>query len=295
MSSSSSIDLTTTTNTAWSRQASEYADMMRTGPMIPVIRNMLDALATIRPFATATTILDVGCGPGSATYTLLNERAREIAPDAKVVASDFSEGMVEQVRALREIEVAGLQDNEPGQRLWQNLEAYVWNAQDLSAQGDNTVSHLIASLVLFMVPDPVKALAESYRVLESGGAFSCSSWKRVSWMELVLESQGKDPAGFKLPERWSSVGQVKTLLKDAGFVDVKVQEVETSMDVSDARRMAKWFFGSANPPLVKMSEGCSEEERVNCRKSLTRLFEERRDPATKAIPGVGIVASARKA
>lgn len=275
--------------------------MMLTGPMLPLIRRMYYTMASIRPFNSATTVLDVGCGPGSATYTLLTERAGELDKDAKVVACDFSQGMVEQVVQLRGRRLAELalgdDENEPAKekKYWQGLEAHVLDAQDLSpAIADGSVSHLIASLVMFMVPDSGKALREGWRVLETGGVMSVSSWKQVTWMELVMEAIGKKGADFKLPEKWADAGSVRKMLEGAGFVDVEVEEVETFMDAGDAKRLARWFLGSSNPPLLAMLKDLSEEEREEARTRLAGLFEERRDSRTDGIPGIGIVATGRK-
>jgi ubiquinone/menaquinone biosynthesis C-methylase UbiE len=158
---------------------------------------------------------------------------------------------------------------------------------------DASVSHYIASLVLFMLPDAHAGLREAYRVLEPEGVMSCSSWKSAGWMELVMEARGKKGSDFKMPEMWAEVGSVRALLEDAGFVDVMVEEVTTYMKVEQADVLAGWFFGK-DSPMAGMIQSMSEEERVQAMANLERLFEERKDPETGGIPGVGIVATGRK-
>ena len=285
--------LKTSTGDAWSAQAAEYASMMLTGPMLPLIRRMYAQMQSLRPFSSATTILDVGSGPGSATYTLLNDYAEDIAPSAKILATDFSAGMVEQVKQLRVKKMGELEDG-PARRLWNVVEAKVMDAQDLSAMPDNSVSHASASLVLFMVPDSGKAVTEVYRVLESGGVMSCSSWKKASWVNLAMQAAGKGADSFKLPARWDNVDDVKETLEIAGFVDIQVEEVETSLKVGDAKTLAAWFFGSKNPPLLALLKDLSEEERVQAESMLARLLVENKNERTGGVLGTGIVATGRK-
>jgi len=285
--------LKTSTGDAWSAQAAEYASMMLTGPMLPLIRRMYAQMQSLRPFSSATTILDVGSGPGSATYTLLNDYAEDIAPSAKILATDFSAGMVEQVKQLRVKKMGELEDG-PARRLWNVVEAKVMDAQDLSAMPDNSVSHASASLVLFMVPDSGKAVTEVYRVLESGGVMSCSSWKKASWVNLAMQAAGKGADSFKLPARWDNVDDVKETLEIAGFVDIQVEEVETSLKVGDAKTLAAWFFGSKNPPLRAVLKDLSEEERVQAKSLLARLLVENKNERTGGVLGTGIVATGRK-
>ena len=288
-----------TNSDVWSRQASTYASMMLTGPMMTLITRMYTHMATLRPFSTATTVLDVGCGPGSATLALINDHAESLAPTTRIVASDFSAGMVAQVRALRERKLAELDDaNADGvagqaRQLWQQLEAEVWNAQDLSAVPDASVSHYIASLVLFMLPDASLGLGEAHRVLEPGGVMSCSSWKHVSWMDLAMEARGKRASDFKLPQKWAEAESVRTLLEEAGFEDVVVEEVRTYMNVENAELTAAWFFGRETP-MAALIQGMEEEERVQAMANLEKLFRKRKDPETGGVPGEGIVATGRK-
>lgn len=285
--------LKTSTGDAWSNQAAEYSSMMLTGPMLPLIRVMYKHMQSHHPFSSATTILDIGSGPGSATYTLLNDHAADIASDAKILATDFSEGMVEQVKQLKAKKTAEL-DGGPAKNLWGRVEATVMNAQDLSPVADSSISHASASLVLFMVPDSGKALSEILRVLEPGGVMSCSSWKRATWMNLAMEAAGRDADSFKLPARWDNVDGTRKILEDAGFVDVKVEEVETCLKFEDAGRLAEWFLGSKNPPLLALLKDLSEEQRIQAQATLAKLFEERKDERLGGVAGVGIVASGRK-
>lgn len=278
---------------AWASQAAEYAAMMLQGPMLPLIRHMYTQMQPLRSFSSATTILDVGSGPGSATYSLLNDYADEISPNAKLIATDFSAGMVEQVKQLRERRVDELQEGAQ-KRLWENVQAQVMDAQDLSALADDSVSHLTASLVLFMVPDSNKALSEIHRVLETGGVMSCSSWKYCTWMNLIFEAVDKGADAFKLPPLWANVEDVRKILEEAGFVDVKVEEVETCLKVEDPKRVAEWFLGSKSPALAGMLKEMSEEQKEKAKARLVELLEERKDEKMGGVKGTGIVASGMK-
>jgi ubiquinone/menaquinone biosynthesis C-methylase UbiE len=51
-----------------------------------------------KPLSTATAIMDVGCGTGQALIKLVEVHRAHIPDGARIMASDFAEGMVEVFR-----------------------------------------------------------------------------------------------------------------------------------------------------------------------------------------------------
>ena len=97
----------------------------------------------------AGTVLDVGCGPGSVTSSL----ARAAGAAALALGVDISEPML--ARAVR---------SESGPQVG-FMRA---DAQRLPLR-DETVDAVVSIAALQLIPDPVAALAEMWRVLRPGG------------------------------------------------------------------------------------------------------------------------------
>ncbi|KAG9720872.1 S-adenosyl-L-methionine-dependent methyltransferase, partial [Aureobasidium melanogenum] len=194
---------TTTTNppkfevkaTDWDRTAASYAQLATQGsPMSVPITKLVEMLHTHSPFDTATTILDIGCGPGSATSQLISTHHNILPSNTQLLATDFSRGMVSIVQQVRDFKLENLQEGTE-KSTWTRVVPLVMDAQDLRPLLDDSVSHIIANFVLFMTDDPPKALQEAHRVLENGGVFALSSWHRMDWLDyLVIAASHVFPA-----------------------------------------------------------------------------------------------------
>lgn len=147
---------------------------------------MLEAVNTALPFSSASTILDIGCGPGTVPTLLFKNYGEHISETAKLIATDFSKGMVEAARMRKEKEMHS--EDIHAASCWGRLELDVMDAQNLEMVTTNTVSHLMGSLVYFMLPDYKKGLSEAHRVLSDDGVFACTSWAKIGWMDFVTQA-----------------------------------------------------------------------------------------------------------
>ncbi|ATZ55268.1 hypothetical protein BCIN_11g05400 [Botrytis cinerea B05.10] len=159
------------------------------------IRHMVQLAHDLLPFDSADCkdkiILDVGCGPGQVTEHLLEEYRPSLFPvsgdhhnnhnhKAHILASDFSAPMIAQLTSRKEKEIA------KGNGIWECVDAKVCDAQDLRMiVRDRVASHVFASLVLFMLPEPRQGLSEMKRVLGRGGVAACTSWRGSEWIDLM--------------------------------------------------------------------------------------------------------------
>lgn len=127
----------------------------------------------------AKAVLDLGTGPGEPATLIA-----KALPGAKVVATDFQEGMLDKAKSRG----AGLS----------NIEYKVASADDLSAFGDSSMDAVTANYVLMFVPDREKAIREIARVLTPGGRAYIGVWKSLSMVTVaaeVLETLlGRQPA-----------------------------------------------------------------------------------------------------
>lgn len=153
-------------------------------------------------------LLDVGCAAGTLPL--------ELAPSvAEVVAMDISPAMI--AIAQRKVEAAGatkirLRAEPTGSLAW---------AESGTFDGVTVYS------VLHLAPDPPALLAEIFRTPRPGGVFVSSTvclggrwFPPYASILPVLRWGGKAPAVTLLTE-----AQVRTMLTEAGFVDIAAPEV----------------------------------------------------------------------
>lgn len=172
-------------------------------------RTAENSAAFVIPHLTAgTSVLDVGCGPGSITCDF----ADLVAP-AKVVGLDRSAEIVAQAASLA------------AERGVENVEFVTGNIYDLDFE-DETFDLVHAHQVLQHLTDPVAALREMRRVAKPGAIvavrdadFHGMSWypevrELDDWMELyqkIARRNGAEPDAGRRLVSWA---------QQAGFTDV---------------------------------------------------------------------------
>ncbi|KAH0366941.1 S-adenosyl-L-methionine-dependent methyltransferase, partial [Aureobasidium melanogenum] len=291
--------------TDWDRTAASYAQLASQGsPMSVPITKLVEMLQTLSSFDTATTILDVGCGPGSATSHLISTHHNILPSNTQILATDFSRGMVSIVHQVRDFKLEKLQEGTE-KSAWTRVVPLVMDAQDLHPLLDDSISHIIANFVLFMVDDPRKALQAAYRVLKSGGVFVLSSWHRMDWMDyLVIAASHAFPALGKptpqlpkFPAQWASLEGVRDLLKDAGFKDVQLETVGAPIVMPKVEASVHAFLTSGNPAVTWVTDVLEESEVEEVEKQLVKVVKEKcevNENGGHVLNGTAILASCRK-
>ncbi|KAK6006769.1 hypothetical protein QM012_005777 [Aureobasidium pullulans] len=290
--------------TDWDRTAASYAQLASQGsPMSVPITKLVEMLQTVSPFDKATTILDVGCGPGSATSQLISTHHDIIPSNTQLLATDFSRGMVSIVSQVRDFKLGSLQDGTE-KSTWSRVVPLVMDAQDLHPLLDDFVSHIIANFVLFMTDDPPKALKEAHRVLKSGGVFALSSWHRMDWMDyLVIAASHAFPTIGKptpqmpeFPAQWASVDGVRELLRDAGFKDVQLEFVGAPIVMPKVEASVHAFLNSGNPAVTWITDVLEGNEVEEVEKQLVKVVKEKcevNDKGAHILNGTAILAICR--
>ncbi len=164
-------------------------------------------LLDLRP---GDTVLDVACGPGNTTRTLLDA----IGPDGLAVGVDSSPTMLAQA----------VRDTAPDRPI-----GYVRaDAVDLPF-ADGTFDAISCYGALYLMDDPLGALREMIRVLAAGGRIA------------VLTTCARGPAPVRraevaasrlAPLRLFDVDEIADVLRDAGLVDVSVNVSAASQTVA---------------------------------------------------------------
>lgn len=272
---------------------------------IPISR-LISLLNHHLPFSSATTILDIGCGPGNGTAAIISTYQDVLPKQSRILATDFSSGMVDIVTRTRQAKLSELSDIGSTEReIWQKVQPSVMDATNLSPLPTSSISHIIANFVLFMTSSPETALSEALRVLQPQGICACSSWAKMQWMELLNLSAQRAFPGFNkiVPEmpviaaQWTSVQGVAALMKQAGFADVQTEYVEAPMVVADPEGFAKMFLGSGNPAVTWVTDVLGEEEVREVARVLGEVIKEvceRNEGDAYVLTGTAVLASGRK-
>lgn len=188
----------------WDKAAAFYEQYWAT-QLEPAQRRLIE-LADPRP---GERVLDVACGTGLVTFP-----AAEAVGDAGVVlATDLSDVMVARVA------------EQAARRGLPHVSSRRMDAERLEL-GDASFDLALCSLGLMYAPDPLKALAEMYRVLTPGGRAAVSSWgsrNRCGWAEIfpIVERRVASdvcPLFFQL----GSADNLRKALEGSGYSAVEV-------------------------------------------------------------------------
>jgi arsenite methyltransferase len=158
---------------------------------LPITLPVLDRMA----LAPDDNVLDVGCGSGWLAR-LLAERV----PEGRVVGVDLSDEMIRRARRR-------LVDTENAMFVVGAADEIPWDA--------NFFTHAISIESAYYWPDPPRGLKEIHRVLREAG----SLWIVINYYRDNPYCHQWGPI-FKTPAHLHSAEEWKTMLCDAGFIDV---------------------------------------------------------------------------
>ncbi|KAI9735711.1 MAG: hypothetical protein M1818_006319 [Claussenomyces sp. TS43310] len=281
----------------WTRFAPAFSKAMTsqsnaTGPAVAPNKAMLAALHALRPLSSATTIHDVGSGPGQVTSLLLDGYAAQLPAGATVVASDSSAGMVEQVRARKASELAA------GNADWERVSTALLDVRHLATIADDSVSHVTAGFLFFLTPDPRAGLVEVRRVLTTqagGGALALSSWLRADWLDAtveVLSTVSPTMTLPRMPANWDSVEGVRGEMQAAGFRHVQTAPVDTYWDYETPAKMVAALI--AMPLLQVVIRDMSEGDRARVEGLMQEWLRAKNGDGKGRLLGVAITGVGRK-
>jgi ubiquinone/menaquinone biosynthesis C-methylase UbiE len=186
-------------------------------------------------------ILELGCGNG----LMWEINAREIKDDWTVVLSDFSEGMLASARErLGEIS--------------SKFSYKVLDIQDIPFP-DNSFDVIIASHMLYHVPDLDKAMEEVKRVLKPGGRFYSTTNGDNSLVELQQLTIQKIPRDTFVPQKYLDIfGFVSgEKLITRYFSNIKLEKFEGKIVISEAAPIVNYIKSS-----IRGSQYFTTQERV---------------------------------
>lgn len=198
--------------------------------------------------------LDVGCGTGALTQTIL-ERTQPTTVKGVDRSEDFLAFAQERISDLRaSFAVADVQT------LPETAETY-----DVAVSG----------LVLNFIPQPTQAVSEMMRVVRTGGVVGVYVWDYASHMQFMRHfwnaAAALDPTALALDEgRRFPLCQpepLRQLFHHAGLKDVEVRAIDILTDFKDFEDYWSPFLGGQGPaPSYTLS--LSEERRLALRERL---------------------------
>lgn len=196
---------------------------------VPIARRLVD-LVDPQPGERA---VDLGCGRGAALFPV----AERVGPDGRVTGVDLSERMVELTKErCRELGLTTV-----------DLHVMDAAAPDLPAAQADLVT---ASLVLFFLPEPERALAAWTGLLRPGGRLGISTFAERDevWVRLdalfrpYLPPQMLDPRTTGQVGPFASDQGVEELFAAAGLVDLATAHADVELAFPDLQAWATWSW-----------------------------------------------------
>lgn len=186
------------------------------------------------------TLLELAAGTGETGF----EAAELVGQKGRVIVSDFSPGMLDGARRRgAELGVA-------------NVDYRVLDAERIELE-DDSVDGVLCRFGYMLMADSAAALAETRRVLRSEGRLALAVWGPpeknpffgLVGMALVQRGHISPPEPPPAPGIFAmaSTERTTTLLQDAGFGDVRTEEVPVEFVVPDADEYLRFVTDSAGP------------------------------------------------
>lgn len=164
-------------------------------------------------------VIDIGCGPGTATFPA----ARRVGPGGRVLGVDLAAPMI--AWAERSAAAQGLSQ----------VQFVVGDAEDLGDVPDASFERAISNFGVIFAPRPERVVEEAARVLAPRGTFTLTVWMHVGMVAesyaLLSSITGPAPEGVSTSEQWGEPGAAQERLSLA-FDDVRVLPIEVPCSYS---------------------------------------------------------------
>ncbi len=195
-------------------------------------RRLGDAFIDFAGIDDGARVLDVGCGTGALSASLLSEH-----PHVTITGIDPSAAFVAAARA----------------RLSDKRHKFeVGDAQGLRF-GTSEFDAVVSMLVLNFVPDPARALAEFRRVVRPGGRVAACVWDydEMAMLRTFWDAaQALDPTAASIHERLMPLGrkgELEALWRSAGVRDVEGRALAIEARFDSFRDYWEPFLAGVGP------------------------------------------------
>jgi ubiquinone/menaquinone biosynthesis C-methylase UbiE len=256
----------------WERRRDEVEAVMT-----PVREWMLRELSP----RAGDTVLELAAGVGDTGF----DTATVVGEHGRVICSDFSPAMVDAAR------------RRGAERGLENVDYRVIDAEQIKLETDS-VDGVLCRLGYMLMADPARALAETRRVLRTGGRLALAVWGSMEQnpfftvIAIALTQHGHlpppEPPG---PPVFSmaSADRTTALLERTGFAGVRTEEVAVRFEVPDTDGYLSLVADTAGPlglALQALSESDREAVRADVEDSIARF----RSGRGYEFPGIALCA-----
>lgn len=187
-------------------------------------------------------VLELACGTGIVTRELRNR----LPATAKLIATDLNEPMFQFAAAK-----------------FAKDEAVEWQQADACSLpfGDGMFDAVVCQFGIMFVPDKTLAAREAHRVLKPGGLFLFNVWDalkhndlgRIAHETITSHFEKDPPAFYQIPFGYHDQDEIKRVLEEAGFRDIRIDVVEKVSGASGAEDAATGLV-QGNPVSVAIAE-----------------------------------------
>ena len=225
------------------------------------------------------TILELAAGQGDVGYAI----ARLLGDDGRLISSDFSQAMVE--IAQRHAFELGVP----------NVEHRILDAEQLELE-DRSVDGVVCRFGYMLMPNPAAALSETQRVLRERGRLVFSVWSsgdRNPWISaagrilvargLMPPPEAGDPGMFTLSDK----GELRQLVEEAGFADVRIEDVPVQFGYRDVDEYVDRASDTGGM-FSKAWEAATEDEREDLKDEFRDAFAPFAVDGGFQLPGVAL-------
>jgi ubiquinone/menaquinone biosynthesis C-methylase UbiE len=230
-------------------------------------------------------VLELACGPAGVGL----QAARAVAPEGRVLCTDFAAPMVEVAR--RRAAADGLQ----------NVDFRVVDAEALDLT-DATFDAALCRYGYMLMGDPATALKETHRVLRPRGRLALAVWGQPEenpWasipMRAVMEHFGAPPPAPGMPGMFALADEhrLRQLLEQAGFADIRLERVEAAERYESVE--AWWdFVGEVTGPLATLLAALQDADREAIRARAGEAVSQFRSDGELVFPsGLRLAAASR--
>jgi SAM-dependent methyltransferase len=201
------------------------------------------------------TVLELAAGVGDTGF----EAAALVGRSGRLISSDLSPAMLDAAR--RRGAELGLA----------NVDYRVIDAQRIEL-GDDSVDGVLCRFGYMLMPHPETALAETRRVLRPGGCLALAVWGAlernpffaIAGISLAQRGHILPPPSPPAPGPFSMAepARVEALLRAAGFVEVRTEELTGSFKVAGVDEYLSLIADTAGPLALALQDLAEDDRAV---------------------------------
>lgn len=244
-------DAEATQENPWTRASEAYNQAVGRATKKGALELVQKTNARLPFIGSDVRIIDLGAGTGSMTLTLA-----EAYPDAQIMATDISEGMLSQLRKARTSQLAASQDPTKN-----HVSVRVLDIQDAcgkDGEPEGAYTHALSTFVIEQISNPQAAVNSMFSLLRpnSGSVAAIGQWDysrqcdpHAVWEEAAAEVE----PSYQAPPRnfantWESREDFEEGMRRAGFENVQGELFKCRFDSGiGVDGFMDFFWNNQNP------------------------------------------------